>query len=91
LSEPFVFDVAYSTSFEDIEKLREKMLAFVTAEKRDYHPVFDVTIKGALVAFRKRSATLRDISSHPLIVSLTPHNPIRGGRLPGTIEDDPLR
>ncbi|KAF8798709.1 hypothetical protein BYT27DRAFT_7228290 [Phlegmacium glaucopus] len=45
MSESFVFDVAYSTTFEDLERLREKMLEFVTAEKRDYQPVFDVTVK----------------------------------------------
>lgn len=46
MSETFTFDVAYSTSFEDLERLREKMLAFVTEERRDYHPAFDVNIKG---------------------------------------------
>lgn len=46
MSETFTFDVSYGTSFEDLEKLREKMLEFVNREKRDYHPVFDVNIKG---------------------------------------------
>lgn len=46
MSETFTFDVAYSTSFEDLEKLREKMLNFITTERRDYHPAFDVNIKG---------------------------------------------
>lgn len=45
MSETFTFDVAYSTSFEDLEKLRQKMLVFVTEERRDYHPAFDVNIK----------------------------------------------
>ncbi|PPQ67301.1 hypothetical protein CVT25_005885 [Psilocybe cyanescens] len=45
MSETFTFDVAYSTSFEDLERLREKMLAFVTAERRDYQTVFDVKVK----------------------------------------------
>ncbi|TFK26462.1 hypothetical protein FA15DRAFT_667337 [Coprinopsis marcescibilis] len=45
MSETFTFDVSYSTSFEDLERLREKMLAFVEREKRDYHPAFDVNIK----------------------------------------------
>ncbi|KAH9485389.1 Mechanosensitive ion channel protein Msy2 [Psilocybe cubensis] len=45
MSETFTFDVAYSTSFEDLERLREKMLAFVTAERRDYQSVFDVKVK----------------------------------------------
>ncbi|KAF9566758.1 hypothetical protein CPC08DRAFT_747250 [Agrocybe pediades] len=48
MSETFTFDVAYSTSFEDLEKLRTKMLEFVTAERRDYQPVFDVKVKGKL-------------------------------------------
>lgn len=46
MSETFTFDVSYSTSFEDIERLREKMLEFVTRERRDYQPSFDVNIKG---------------------------------------------
>jgi len=45
MSESFVFDVAYSTTFDDVERLREKMLDFVTTERRDYQPVFDVTVK----------------------------------------------
>ncbi|TFK75422.1 hypothetical protein BDN72DRAFT_757999 [Pluteus cervinus] len=44
MSEKFTFDVNYSTSFEDIEKLRQKMLEFVQAERRDYQPVFDVSV-----------------------------------------------
>jgi len=49
MSESFAFDVAYSTTFEDLERLREKMLEFVTEEKRDYQPVFDVTVKGPVL------------------------------------------
>ena len=45
MSETFVFDVAYSTTFQDLEKLRDAMMEFVTREKRDYQPVFDVTVK----------------------------------------------
>ncbi|KAJ2925115.1 hypothetical protein H1R20_g11975, partial [Candolleomyces eurysporus] len=45
MSETFTFDVSYATTFEDLEKLRERMLAFVTEERRDYHPSFDVNIK----------------------------------------------
>ncbi|RXW21641.1 hypothetical protein EST38_g4203 [Candolleomyces aberdarensis] len=45
MSETFTFDVSYATTFEDLEKLRERMLAFVTDERRDYHPSFDVNIK----------------------------------------------
>ncbi|KAH9948995.1 Mechanosensitive ion channel-domain-containing protein [Amylocystis lapponica] len=44
MSESFVFDVAYATSFEQIEKLRELMLAFLKAERRDYLAIFDVTV-----------------------------------------------
>ena len=51
MSENIVFDVAYSTTFEDLERLREKMLEFITAERRDYQPVFDVTVKGLVVLF----------------------------------------
>jgi small-conductance mechanosensitive channel len=49
MSESFVFNVAYSTTFEDLERLRAKMLEFVTRERRDYHPVFDVTIQGLVL------------------------------------------
>ena len=48
MSESIIFDVAYSTTLEDLENLREKMLEFVTAERRDYQPVFDVTVKGLM-------------------------------------------
>ncbi|TFK44710.1 Mechanosensitive ion channel-domain-containing protein [Crucibulum laeve] len=41
----FAFDVSYSTTFEDLERLRDKMLEFVKAERRDYHPIFDVAVK----------------------------------------------
>jgi len=44
MSETFTFDVSYATTFEDLEKLREKMLEFVKAERRDYQPAFDVTV-----------------------------------------------
>lgn len=46
MSETFSFDVSYSTTFEDLEKLRDRMLAFVKAERRDYLPEFDVKVKG---------------------------------------------
>lgn len=52
MSESITFDVAYSTTFEDLERLREKMLEFVTAERRDYQPVFDVTVKGLVALTR---------------------------------------
>ena len=46
MSESFKFEVAYSTTFEQIEALRAKMLAFVQSESRDFLPSFDVTIDG---------------------------------------------
>ncbi|KAF9012331.1 hypothetical protein BDQ17DRAFT_1232693 [Cyathus striatus] len=45
MSETFTFDVSYATTFEDLEHLRDKMLAFIIAERRDFQPVFDVTVK----------------------------------------------
>jgi small-conductance mechanosensitive channel len=52
MSETFTFDVSYATTFEDLERLREKMLQFVKVERRDYQPVFDVAVKGlSLVPF----------------------------------------
>ncbi|CAL1707549.1 unnamed protein product [Somion occarium] len=44
MSEPFTFDVAYTTTFEQIERLRELMVAFLQSERRDYQPVFDVLV-----------------------------------------------
>ncbi|KAJ6593918.1 Mechanosensitive ion channel-domain-containing protein [Mycena capillaripes] len=44
MSESFTFDVNYSTSFEDVEKLRQRMLTFVTTERRDYQPAFDIVV-----------------------------------------------
>lgn len=41
-------DVAYSTSFEKIEELRAKMLAFVESRRRDFQPVFDISVMGKL-------------------------------------------
>lgn len=35
---------AYATTFEQVEKLRELMLAFVKSERRDFQPSFDITI-----------------------------------------------
>ncbi|KAG6844696.1 hypothetical protein H0H87_004572 [Tephrocybe sp. NHM501043] len=45
MSETFTFDVSYATTFEDLEKLRDKMLAFVKTERRDYQTAFDVVVK----------------------------------------------
>ncbi|KAJ8488665.1 hypothetical protein ONZ45_g13873 [Pleurotus djamor] len=44
MSETFTFSVSYAATFEDLEKLREKMLVFLNAERRDYHPIFDVSV-----------------------------------------------
>lgn len=44
MSEPFVFDVAYDTTFEQIEALRGRMIAFLSNERRDYVAVFDITV-----------------------------------------------
>jgi hypothetical protein len=46
MSETFQFDVSYSTTFPQLETLREKMLEFVKAERRDYQPAFDVVVVG---------------------------------------------
>ncbi|KAJ6499912.1 Mechanosensitive ion channel-domain-containing protein [Mycena vitilis] len=43
MSESFTFDVHYSTSFEDLQ-LRQRMLTFLTTERRDYQPAFDVVV-----------------------------------------------
>lgn len=43
--EAFVFDVDFSTSFEKIEALRTRMLEFLEAEKRDFIPSIDISIK----------------------------------------------
>jgi small-conductance mechanosensitive channel len=48
MSEPFEFDVAYETSFEQIEALRGRMIAFLSNERRDYIATFDVAVVGAL-------------------------------------------
>jgi len=44
MSETFTFDVDFGTTFEQLETLRDKMLNFVQAERRDYQPVFDVVV-----------------------------------------------
>ncbi|CCM01460.1 uncharacterized protein FIBRA_03513 [Fibroporia radiculosa] len=46
MSEAFKFDVAFSTTFEQLEQLRELMIAFLKSERRDFLPNFDVTIVG---------------------------------------------
>ncbi|KAI0318281.1 Mechanosensitive ion channel-domain-containing protein [Amylostereum chailletii] len=44
MSESFTFDVGYDTTFEQIERLRALMLDFVSRERRDYQPQFDVVV-----------------------------------------------
>ncbi|KAI0768432.1 hypothetical protein BC629DRAFT_1583550 [Irpex lacteus] len=44
MSEPFTFDVAYSTTFEQIERLRELMVSFLNSERREFLPQFDVLV-----------------------------------------------
>jgi len=44
MSETFTFDVDYSTSFEQIERLRALMLGFVQSERRDFQPSFDIVV-----------------------------------------------
>ncbi|WWC86347.1 uncharacterized protein L201_001220 [Kwoniella dendrophila CBS 6074] len=44
ISESFVFEVAFDTSFEALQALRSKMLKFVKDNARDFLPVFDVIV-----------------------------------------------
>jgi hypothetical protein len=46
MSESFAFDVNYSTTFKQIERLRSLMLGFVQMERRDFQPSFDVVVLG---------------------------------------------
>ncbi|KAI3618916.1 serine threonine protein kinase [Moniliophthora roreri] len=43
-SETFTFDVAYDTTFEQLEQLRSKMFYFVQSQRRDFLPAFDVNV-----------------------------------------------
>jgi hypothetical protein len=47
MSETFPFDVSYATTFDQLETLRGIMLEFVKRERRDFFPIFDVTVVGA--------------------------------------------
>ena len=40
----FLVDVAFDATFEQIEELRSRMLEFVKSERRDFLPLFDVTV-----------------------------------------------
>ncbi|KZV95105.1 hypothetical protein EXIGLDRAFT_672416 [Exidia glandulosa HHB12029] len=44
MSEPFTMEVSYATTFEQVEKLRDQMLAFVKDQRRDFMSAFDVSI-----------------------------------------------
>jgi len=44
MSETFTFDVDFGTTFKQLETLRDKMIDFLQAERRDYQPVFDVVV-----------------------------------------------
>jgi small-conductance mechanosensitive channel len=57
MCEVFTFDVAYTTSFHDLERLRENMLAYLESEKRDYQPVFNLTVKGSLVGLEQKATS----------------------------------
>jgi small-conductance mechanosensitive channel len=46
MSETFTFDVAYDTTFEQLEELRGKMIAFLQKERRDFLPSFDLAVVG---------------------------------------------
>ena len=46
MSETFAFEVAYETTFKQLETLRDKMLMFLKTERRDYLPSFDVVVVG---------------------------------------------
>jgi len=65
MSEPFTFDVAYDTSFEQIEALRGRMIAFLSNERRDYVAVFDVTVMGEDLAGDLGSQGLTMIHRYP--------------------------
>ncbi|KAF8625434.1 hypothetical protein AX15_005393 [Amanita polypyramis BW_CC] len=45
MSETFSFIVGYDTSFQDLERFRDQMLVFLQSEKRDFQPVFDLTVQ----------------------------------------------
>ncbi|KAL7424777.1 hypothetical protein Q5752_000461 [Cryptotrichosporon argae] len=43
-SESFSFEVDFGTSFEHLQELRARMLAFCKENSRDYLPIFDVSV-----------------------------------------------
>ncbi|KDQ51174.1 hypothetical protein JAAARDRAFT_199387 [Jaapia argillacea MUCL 33604] len=44
MSEPFKFDIDFSTSFGQLESLRDKMMAFLKVNSEDFFPIFDLMI-----------------------------------------------
>jgi small-conductance mechanosensitive channel len=44
ISETFTVEVDFATSFESLQALRAKMLAFCKENSRDFLPVFDVVV-----------------------------------------------
>jgi len=55
MSETFTFDVDYTTTFKQIERLRSLMLGFVQMERRDFQPSFDVIVVGTCQCQMTRS------------------------------------
>ena len=44
----YVCSQEYDTTFEQIERLRELMIAFLKSERRDFLAIFDVLVVGTL-------------------------------------------
>ena len=57
MCEVFTFDVAYTTSFHDLERLRGTMLSFLESERRDFQQVFNLTVKGSLEEPRAKATS----------------------------------
>jgi small-conductance mechanosensitive channel len=55
MSETFPFDVAYDTTFEQLEQLRDQMVAFLESERRDFLPSFDLSVMGASPGVLRRA------------------------------------
>jgi small-conductance mechanosensitive channel len=86
-SESFSFDVSFDTNFEQIQALRERMLKFLAANKRDYLGTFDVNVvdfpeqskmtlkvcprQCALRPLQARLLLIRPCHSHPRPISPT--------------------
>ena len=66
MSETFTFDVSYGTSFQDLERLREKMLEFLKTERRDYQTNFDVRVVGKPCPSKMLFISLADLTRHKI-------------------------